>query len=138
MEDTRKGSTDRTTGGPRLERHSVLGRKTTTIGFDFGTSTTMVATEGDIVGLGTDRARRWMPSLVGHTDSGEVVAGDKADTPAVTAVRSIKRMITANQKFIPVDLPTGIRDIRADDLMVTLLAEARHLAAAAGQRLDRN
>src|SRR5689334_7241184 len=102
MEDPRKGSTDRTTGGPGLERHSVLGRKTTTIGFDFGTSTTLVATEDDVLGLGTDRARRWMPSLVGHTDSGEIVAGDRADTPAVKTVRSIKRMITANQKFLPV------------------------------------
>src|SRR6185436_3599918 len=109
-----------------------------TIGFDFGTSTTMVATEGDIIGLGASRARRWMPSLVGHTDSGEVVAGDRADTPAVKAIRSIKRMITANQKFVPVDLPTGIRDVRADDLMVALLSEARGLAAAAGQRLDRH
>jgi molecular chaperone DnaK (HSP70) len=116
----------------------VRGRKTTTIGFDFGTSTTLVATEGDILGLGTDRARRWMPSVVGHTDSGEVVAGDRADTPAVKAVRSIKRMITANQKFVTVDLPTGVRDVRADDLMVALLAEARRLAAAAGQPLDRN
>lgn len=116
----------------------MLGRKTTTIGFDFGTSTTLVATEEDVLGLGTDRARRWMPSLVGHTDSGEVVAGDRADTPAVKAVRSIKRMITANQKFLPVDLPTGVRDVRADDLMVALLAQARRLAEATGQSFGRN
>jgi molecular chaperone DnaK (HSP70) len=97
----------------------------------------MVATESDVVHLGANRARRWMPSLVGHTDSGAVVVGDGADSPAVTAIRSVKRAITTNQKFVPADLPTGIKDVRVDDLMVALLAEAKRLATAAGVRLDR-
>ena len=105
---------------------------TATVGFDFGTSTTMIATEHGVVALGKDRARRWMPSLVGYDDTGAVVVGQRAEAADVRSIRSIKRTITMGQGFVRADLPTGIKDVRSDDLMIAVLQEAVRLAEVEG------
>jgi molecular chaperone DnaK (HSP70) len=102
-----------------------------THGFDFGTSTTMVANGVDVVPIASDGRGRWMPSLVGHDDSGELVVGEAAERLEFP-IRSIKRAITANKQTVRADLDLRGKDERADSLMVTLLAEAVRRAAEAG------
>lgn len=105
-----------------------------TIGFDFGTSTTMVAVGDQAIPLASNGRDRWMPSLVGHDDTGAVVVGEAAeglDFP----IRSIKRAITADQQYVRADLVTRSKDVRADSLMVALLAEAVRRATDAGARV---
>jgi molecular chaperone DnaK (HSP70) len=106
-----------------------------TVGFDFGTSTTMVATSDDVVSLASDGRGRFMPSVVGYDDAGAVVVGESADL-LDGAIRSIKRTITADRQFVRADPPTGRRDVRADALMVSILAEAVARAAATGLKVQ--
>ncbi|GIH08026.1 hypothetical protein Rhe02_60930 [Rhizocola hellebori] len=71
---------------------------------------------------------------MGYGDDGSIVAGDAArDLPQDQMIRSIKRCITDDRVFVRLDTPTGIRDIRADDLMVAILREAIQRAKASGQ-----
>ncbi len=103
--------------------------KAATIGFDFGTSTTMVAQGDEVVLLGT--SRRFLPSVVGHDDRGEVVVGEAAeflDFP----IRSVKRAITAGKQFVRAELVDRSVDVAADPLMVALLADAVRRAEGAG------
>ena len=105
-----------------------------TVGLDFGTSTTSVASPRGVVPIGTDES--WMPSVVGYGDV-SIVAGEEAlELDPSQLVRSIKRAITDNRTFVRVDTPTGIRDVRADDLIVALLREAADRAVARGQDLS--
>jgi molecular chaperone DnaK (HSP70) len=110
----------------------VDGNSRRAVGFDFGTSTTLVASHRGVVPIGT--LAPWMPSLVGYGDSSVVVGEEAVDLPADQVVRSIKRAITENRQFARVDTPTGIRDVRTDELIVALLREARERAT--GQGLD--
>jgi molecular chaperone DnaK len=101
------------------------------IGFDFGTSTTLIAAGDDLVWIGTTDP--WMPSLVGYDDDGDVVVGEAADSAESSRViRSIKRAITQRRTYARVDAPDGLRDQRADDLMVEVLRGAAKRAAAKG------
>jgi molecular chaperone DnaK (HSP70) len=94
------------------------------VGFDFGTSTTLVARPDGVAPIGTESP--WMPSVVGYGDDpGLAVVGEEAAyLPEDQIVRSIKRAITENRQFVRVDMPTGIKDVRADDLIVAVLKEA--------------
>jgi molecular chaperone DnaK (HSP70) len=102
---------------------------------DFGTSTTLVASTRGVVTIGNDTTFPWMPSLVGFADDGTVVVGEKValTVPDGQQVRSIKRLITDQRDFVRVDLPSGPRDIRVDDLLVELLREAGRRGARRGQ-----
>lgn len=105
-----------------------------TIGFDFGTSTTMVAQGDEVVPLGT--SRRFLPSVVGYDDRGEVVVGEAAeflDFP----IRSVKRAITAGKQFVRAELVDRSVDVAADPLMVALLAEAVRRAEGAGANVHK-
>ena len=105
------------------------------VGVDFGTSTTLVADTDGIVPIGTSNA--WMPSLVGQQDDGSVVVGEPAaDLPADQVVPSIKRVITDRRDYVRIDTTTGIRDIRADDLIVELLHEAGRRSMASGRDIS--
>lgn len=99
----------------------MRGDKRAAVGFDFGTSTTLISTTEGVVPIGHDQP--WMPSLVGYTDDGEVTVGEAA-AYLRQEIRSIKRLITDKREYVQVDLPAGRRDVRADDLMVELLREA--------------
>jgi molecular chaperone DnaK len=91
-----------------------------TVGIDFGTSTTLIASGDTIVWLG--EAYPWIPSLVGYDDDGSILAGEAARLARPgQVIRSIKRAITDRRTAVRVDAPTGGRDVRADDLMVELL-----------------
>jgi molecular chaperone DnaK (HSP70) len=104
------------------------------VGLDFGTSTTLVASARSVVPIGGSRA--WMPSLIGHTTDGTQVVGEEAeDLPVDRVIRSIKRSITQPRAYIPVDLPTGVRGVRTDDLIAAVLRETMRRAAAAGHDL---
>jgi len=104
------------------------------VGLDFGTSTTLVASTRGVVPIGNEGTFPWMPSLVGFADDGAVVMGERAQTlPPGQLVRSIKRAITEHRDFETVDLPAGTKDIRADDLIVELLKEAGRRGARRGQ-----
>ena len=106
------------------------------VGLDFGTSTTLVASTRGVVPIGNDTAFPWMPSLVGFADDGTVVAGEKAlFVPDGQLVRSIKRLITEQREFVRVDLPTGVKDVRVDDLLVELLREAGRRGGRRGRDL---
>jgi molecular chaperone DnaK (HSP70) len=60
------------------------------VGFDFGTSTTLVASPNGIVPIGITSA--WMPSVAGYDEGGAVHAGEAAvDLPGGRAIRSVKR-----------------------------------------------
>jgi molecular chaperone DnaK (HSP70) len=103
-----------------------------TTAIDFGTSTTLVAQAGGIesIGVGFDPS---LPSVVGYANDGGLVIGEEAiDLPPTQVVRSIKRSITERREFVPVDLPSGLRDIVVDDLVGHLLHEAVRRAAARG------
>jgi molecular chaperone DnaK (HSP70) len=107
-----------------------------TAGFDFGTSTTLIASPAGVVPIGTRVP--WMPSVVGFLEDGSVVVGENALREAPHPIRSIKRMITDNRDYVRSDPPAGPRDVPADELMVALLAEAVRLGQAGGQALRRS
>lgn len=110
--------------------------KRPTVGFDFGTSTTHIASASGIVPIG--RSSDSMPSVVGSADDGSIVVGDDAlDLPEEQTVRSIKRSITDRRDFVRVDTPNGIRDERANDLIVEVIREAARRGVAAGQDVTR-
>lgn len=105
-------------------------------GLDFGTSTIFVATGDGVVPIG--ESRTWMPSLVGYADDGSVLAGERAfDVDGEQQVRSIKRFITEGRNFAQLDTPTGIRDIRVDELIVGMLREAVRRAQANGVKFNK-
>lgn len=104
------------------------------LGLDFGTTTTLVASADAVVSIGMSLP--WMPSLVGYGDDGSIVVGEEAlNAPSEQVVSSIKQVITDHHAFVPVDLPTGVRDVRADGLIVEVLREAARRSAAAGHDL---
>ena len=100
------------------------------IGVDFGTSTTLIASTRGVVPIGQSTA--WMPSVVAYDDNGALIVGERALLEE-QRIRSIKRWITDNRDFVRVDLPTGPRDIRIDDLIVELLREVGRRGARRGQ-----
>ncbi len=100
------------------------------IGFDFGTTTTLIASAGRVVPIGDSEPS--MPSVVGYGDDRAVVVGEQAlAVPEEQVVHSIKRAITERREHVRVDLPAGLRDVRADALIVEVLREA-------GRRSTRN
>ena len=110
----------------------MRGEKKQAVGLDFGTTTTLVASVQGVVPIGDSSP--WMPSLVGYHDDGTIVAGEPAlEVSEEQIVRSIKRSITERRDFVRVDTPAGIRDVRADDLMVEVLREAARRGNAKGQ-----
>jgi molecular chaperone DnaK (HSP70) len=100
------------------------------VGFDFGTSTTVVSSPRGVVPIGD--AEAWMPSLVGYGDVSIVVGEQALELPEDQVVRSIKRSITDGRTAVRVDTPTGVRDVPADELIVAVLREAAGRAAARG------
>lgn len=89
----------------------MAGRRTAEIGFDFGTSTTMVAYGDQVL---------QMPSIVGRTSAGSLVFGEPEERLG-HSLRSIKRAITYNRETVQVMRGTVEP---ADPLMVGLLTEA--------------
>jgi molecular chaperone DnaK (HSP70) len=112
----------------------VCAARRPSVGVDFGTSTTLIASTRAVVPIGNETAYPWMPSLVGYSDDGAVVTGEKAQTiQDGQLVRSIKRSITEHRDFVRVELPAGPKDVRTDDLIVELLREAGRRGARRGQ-----
>jgi len=104
------------------------------VGLDFGTTTTMVALDDGVFPIGESTPS--MPSLVGYRDDGTIVVGEEANHLELSCVvPSVKRSITDRREYVRVDLPTGIRDVPADDLMVHVLEEAARRVAAKGAAL---
>jgi molecular chaperone DnaK (HSP70) len=112
----------------------VRADKRPTVGLDFGTSTTLVASPNGIVPIGTSYP--WMPSLVGYGDDGSIVVGDDAEALAPEqVVRSVKRSITEQRNFVRVDTAAGLRDVRTDELIVEVLRAAIRRGQERGQDL---
>jgi len=110
----------------------VCAARRPSVGVDFGTSTTLVASTRGVVPIGNDNT--FMPSLVGYADDGTVVVGERAlDLPDGRLIRSIKRSITDGREYVRVETPTGVRDVRVDDLIVELLREVGRRGARRGQ-----
>jgi molecular chaperone DnaK (HSP70) len=113
----------------------LSGSSQVAVGFDFGTSTTLIASTNGIIDIGQESAGHlsaaWMPSVAAVTDDGTTVVGEEAtlQVPEQTA-RSIKRSITEGRTVARLDTPTGIRDVRTDDLMVEVFREAMRRAVA--------
>jgi molecular chaperone DnaK (HSP70) len=116
----------------------VCAARRPSVGLDFGTSTTLVASTRAVIPIGSNDRIPWMPSLVGYDDDGTVVVGEKALTAHHRrSVRSIKRSITDERDFVQVDLAAGVTDVRTDDLIVEVLREAGRRGAHRGQDLGR-
>jgi len=112
----------------------VCAARRPTVGLDFGTSTTLVASTRGLIPIGNDTTFPWMPSLVGYADDGTVVAGENAQhLPDGQLARSIKRSITEGRDFVRIDVPTGAKDIRTDALITELLREAGRRGARRGR-----
>jgi molecular chaperone DnaK (HSP70) len=111
------------------------------IGFDFGTSTTLIARGHDLIWIGGD-LDRWLPSLIGYDDDGSVLIGEEARYARPgQVIRSIKRAITDRRSRVRVDsgseagVWSGLRDMTADDLMYLIMRRAERRAFAAGVEL---
>ncbi|QWZ09236.1 Hsp70 family protein [Nocardioides panacis] len=105
-----------------------------TVGFDFGTSTSLVA-EGipgrpiSIVPLGV--ATRSMPSWVGIGDQG-VVSGEAAqDLPLSVVARSVKRAITRRWTTVPLEANPEV-NLNADEAIRCVLREMGNRARDRG------
>ncbi|MBB5869652.1 molecular chaperone DnaK (HSP70) [Allocatelliglobosispora scoriae] len=109
--------------------------KTPGVGLDFGTSTTLVASPHGVVPIGDTST--WMPSVVGHDDSGTAVVGEQAlELRQEQVVRSVKRAITEGSEFVRVDSPNGPGNVRADDLIIAIMREAAARGSARGQEMS--
>lgn len=106
-----------------------------TIGIDFGTSTTLIATRDGAISTAVpigEGANPWVPSVVG-IDKGEIVAGERAEQlPPDRRVRSAKRLLTAGE----MTLHTADGEIATEDAVRAILAEAIGRAAKLGANLD--
>nr|WP_020523654.1 Hsp70 family protein [Catelliglobosispora koreensis] len=70
-----------------------------------------------------------MPSLVGYDEDGNTLVGENAqDLTPEQLIRSIKRFITEGKQFVQLDTPTGLRDVRVDDLIAEMLREVARRA----------
>jgi molecular chaperone DnaK len=117
----------------------VCAARRPSVGVDFGTSTTLVATARGPLTIGDDGAFPWMPSLVCYDGSGELLVGERTyDVDDDLVIRSIKRWITDRRDFIRVDRPTGARDMRVDDLIAELLREAFRRGARQSREVGAN
>lgn len=107
-----------------------------TVGLDFGTSTSLVASHRGVVPIGDSEP--WLPSLAGVDDNGVVAVGDDTSELAdEQVVRSIKRSITDRRDYVRVDTPTGVRDMRATDLIAAILRETVRRAESKSPALIR-
>ncbi len=105
-------------------------------GFDFGTSTSLVASAEAVIPLGRVSAetnpKSWVPSLAALADDGTLVVGEDAATfPAEQIAQSVKRCITEGRAFVRLDTPTGPRDVDADGLIGAIIQETMKRAMAA-------
>ena len=84
--------------------HDNRGRRVKSIGIDFGTSTTLVATDqggglAEIVPVG--RTGRWLPSVVGFDAHGDLIAGEDAEElPRSAIARSVKLALTRGESKV--------------------------------------
>ncbi len=104
-----------------------------TVGVDFGTATTLVATRpgwGPATVLPIGRANPWLPSVARLTPHGLVV-GEAAEDAGPDQIRSVKRAITERRDSVTVDDADGPQEVPADAVVIAILAElvarARHL-----------
>jgi molecular chaperone DnaK (HSP70) len=102
------------------------------VGFDFGTSTTVIASGEHLVEIG--ETYPWMPSLVGYDGDGGLVVGEAVQREAVAGqtIRSVKRAITQRRTAIRVDAPGGLREVGADEMIVAVLRRAARRCVGAG------
>ncbi len=102
----------------------MAGSDGSTIGVDFGTSTSLVAErirsgQTEVWPLGRDE--KWIPSVAAY-DGGRFVVGEEADDFEVV-VRSVKRAITDNRSIVWVGPEDGPLELAADQVIVAVLAE---------------
>lgn len=112
-----------------------MGRKqqvNDSVGVDFGTSTTLIATRTGAIstavplGAGADP---WLPSVVG-LDGGKLLVGEQAESlPREHVVRSVKALLTAGQEVATTDAG---EDIKVEDAVRALLNEAVDRATSKG------
>ena len=116
----------------------MSGSSQVALGFDFGTSTTLIASPNGTISLGKESiaylSQVSMPSVVAFADDGTTVVGEEATQfPVEQTAQSVKRCITEGRKAVRLDTPAGIRDVSADDLMVAIFRDAVSRAAAKGR-----
>jgi molecular chaperone DnaK (HSP70) len=111
--------------------YTLEGRVTGTAGVDFGTATTLVSSHPDAV-LPLGQVTNWLPSLV-HVDGSALRVGEAAESVSPDLVlRSVKRAITDRTETFTIDGPGGPVEVRADDAIAAVLAEAVARARRAG------
>jgi actin-like ATPase involved in cell morphogenesis len=100
------------------------------VGIDFGTSTTLIAhrtSEGQVSVINLGSTTRWLPSVVGLAESGELVVGEDAlALPIDRIVTSIKSRLTAGET----EVMTPYGPIDVVEAITALLREAKNRAEA--------
>jgi molecular chaperone DnaK (HSP70) len=106
-----------------------------TIGIDFGTSTTLVATRNGAVSVAMpigEGANPWVPSVVG-LDGGQLVAGERAEQlPPNQRARSAKRLLTAGLETVTI----GDAEVPTEDAVRAILTESIGRASKQGADFD--
>jgi actin-like ATPase involved in cell morphogenesis len=106
---------------------------TVSVGIDFGTSTTLIAVRQDgllpeVIAIGENTS--WMPSVVGLTDSGELVIGEAAEL-TTDPFRSVKSVITNDDSE-----RAKAFGLSPKELIEKILYEAMSRAAAARREIN--
>lgn len=100
------------------------------VGIDFGTSTTLIAhrsLEGQVSVINLGSTTKWLPSVVGLAESGELVVGEDAlALPIDRIVTSIKSRLTAGES----EVMTPYGPINVVEAVTALLGEAKSRAEA--------
>ncbi|MGF1645389.1 MAG: Hsp70 family protein [Kineosporiaceae bacterium] len=115
-------------------------RPSTTVGIDFGTSTTFVAVRNAAAAPGIlpiGEATAEMPSVAGFSPRGRLLTGERADRlPAARSIRSVKRQISARKDTVWVRRGDEQVETPVADVIGTLLRETGERAARQGVDLE--
>jgi molecular chaperone DnaK (HSP70) len=115
----------------------VAAKPDRTIGVDFGTSTTLVATGAgggrtDVVPIG--KATEWMPSVVGLDSSGVLATAEDAEAlPRSSIIRSVKLAVTRREQVV--ETPDG-RPVPVEDAVRAILTAAVTRSGIEGTDVD--
>ena len=106
----------------------------TRIGVDFGTSTTLVASDqvADRV-IPLEQTTRWTPTVASVHDAGQLTVGGAAEShPEWSLIRSIKTAVYLNEHTVTRQHPDGTETaLEVDKVVCKILEDVRHRTTSA-------